>query len=68
MIYEGYGNLRGRTGHALVFFPTNVMVRRIWMLLSLKPSASQGNHSSTFQLVGVRCFGGVMDQTNKQTH
>ena len=27
-----------------------------------------GNHPSKFQLAGVRRFGGVREQTNKQTH
>ena len=43
-------------------------VRRIWMFFSLKPSPSQGNHPSKFQFAGVHRFGGVREQTNKQTH
>ena len=37
--------------------------------LSLKPSHNpKGNQPSKFQLAGVRRFGGVREQTNKQTH
>ena len=40
-------------------------VRRIQMLFSLKPSQSQGE---SFQLAGVRRFGGVREHPNTQTH
>ena len=45
-------------------------VRRIRMFFSLKPSPYQGkgNHPSKFWLAGIRRFGGVREQTSKQTH
>ena len=45
-MYEGYGDHRGRTGNALVFFyfPANGSTN-IQMFFSLKPSASQGESS-----------------------
>ena len=65
---KGNGDHRGRTGHALFSFNFLLTVRRIWMFFSLKTSLYQGNHPSKFQFVGVRHFGGVREQTNKQTH
>ena len=65
MIHEGYGDHRGRTGHALVFFlfPANSSTNKD--IFSLKPSASL----LRFQLVGVRRFGGDREkQIYKLTH
>ena len=42
---KGYGDHRGRTGQALVFFIFLLTVRRIRMFFSLKPSPSQGESS-----------------------
>jgi len=42
-------------------------VRRIRMFFSLKPSLSQGESSLKILVEGVRRFGGVKEQTNKQT-
>ena len=61
MIYEGYGDHRGRTRHALVFFIFLLTVRRVQMFFSLK------NHPLKLQLAGVRRFGGAIEQTNRQT-
>ena len=36
-------------------------------LFSLKPSASQGDHPSKFQLLKLSRFGGVREQTNTLT-
>ena len=40
------------------------MVQRIWMFFNLKPSSSQGESSLK---ISARRFGGVREQTNKQT-
>ena len=45
MKYEGYGDHRGRTGHALVFLIFLLTVQRIRMFFSLKPSPYQGESS-----------------------
>ena len=42
-------------------------VQQIWMSFSLNLLHPKGNHPSKFQLVGVCRFGGVREQTNKQT-
>ena len=43
-------------------------VRRIRIFFSPKPSISQGNHPSKFQLAGVRRLGGVREHPNRQTN
>ena len=69
MIYEGYGDHRGRKGHALVFFhfPANGSTNPD-VFLALNLPSIKGNHPSKFQLPGVRRFGGDREQTNTQTH
>ena len=61
MIFEGYGDHRGPTGHALVFFKFNCQrFDKSGCFLASKLSLKISG-------VGVRRFGGVREQTNKQT-
>ena len=61
MIIEGYSKV-----HALFFFICLLMVLRTQMFFSLKPSVSQGESSLKIP-AGVCRFGGVREQTYKQT-
>ena len=68
MIYEGYGDHRGRTGHALVFYcPANGSTNAD-VFFSLKPFLSQGESSLKISACWGSPFGGVRGKTNKQTH
>ena len=56
--------LGGTTIHAIFL----LTVRRIPMFFILKSSPSQVESSLKIQLAGVRRFGGVREQTNKQSN
>ena len=68
MIYEGYGDHRGRIGHALFFLFSYYRFDESGYFLALNLPYPKGNHPSKFQLAEVRRFGGVWEHPNRLTH